>query len=225
MCAKSIWPKSKTVDPPIKATGRRIGFSGEPIWSYTLPSMLARHSFRQIPLRAPCAVLKHSISSKATVTPKSITLSLVVPPSLKPELWDFESVEEIKDLIKSQRAILRGPSSKNPGHYTTIPPRQYSTLSPSITYEVLTPGWAGYQGEYHHMQVSDKAFEDKSRLALIANMEKQGLKFRELDRIITGPANTVAEWEGIFDVFPDRLFLLECKHSVSGVHLSSVVLY
>jgi hypothetical protein len=56
-------------------------------------------------------------------------------------------------------------------------------------------------------------------------MEKQGLKFRELDLIINGPVNTVAEWGGIFDVFPDRLYFLECKHSVSGVHLSSVVLY
>jgi hypothetical protein len=60
---------------------------------------------------------------------------------------------------------------------------------------------------------------------LIANMEKQGLKFRELDRIINGPVNTVVEWGGIFDVFPDRLYFLEGKHSVSGVHPSFVVLY
>ena len=124
--------------------------------------MLARHSFRQIPLRTPCAILKHSISSKATVAPKSITLSLVVPPSLRPELLNFESAAEFQDFVKSYRGNSKCPSSKNPGQYDIISPRKFSTLSPSITYELLAPGWGGYQGEYRHTQVSDKALEDKS---------------------------------------------------------------
>ena len=56
-------------------------------------------------------------------------------------------------------------------------------------------------------------------------MEGQGLRFSEIDRIISDPVNTVAEWEGIFNVFSDRLYFLECKHSITGVHLSFVVLY
>ena len=187
-------------------------------------SMFARPSFRHIPLRAPLAILKHSISSKATVAPKSITLSLVIPPSLKPELYNFESVEDLEEIFKE--AFFKGPSLCSPGHYDIIPPHRFDTLSPSVTYEILWPHpWAGYQTEFRHPQVRDEAFEDKSRLALIANLEKQGLKFRELDRIINGPANTVSEWAGVFEVFPDRLYFLVCKHSVSGVRLSFLFLY
>jgi len=189
------------------------------------PSMLARHSFPYIPLRTPLDILKRSVSSKAAVERKHITLSLVVPPSVKAASYDFESVKQIEDFIKSQKATMRGPSLRNPGHYAIIPPRNFDTLSPSVTYEILLPGWVGYQGEFRHTQVSDKAFKDKSRLALIAHMERQGLRFKELDRIINDPPNTIAEWEGIFNVFPDRLYFLECKHSVTGVHPSFVVLY
>jgi hypothetical protein len=122
---------------------------------------------------------------------------------------------------------VRGPSFLNPGHYAIIPPDKFDTLSPSVTYEILSPGWAAYQGEFRHTQVSDKAFEDKSRLALIAHMERQGSEFKELDCIINDPVtrNTVAEWEGIFNVFAhDRVYFLECKHSITGVHPSFVVL-
>jgi hypothetical protein len=129
--------------------------------------MFARPSFRHIPLRAPLAILKHSISSKATIARKPIYLNLVVPPSLKPELLKFESTSHFVDFVKSYRGrgSLKYPSSENPGQYDIISPRKSSTFSPSITYELLAPGWGRYQGEYRHTQVSDKAFEDKSRLA------------------------------------------------------------
>jgi hypothetical protein len=170
--------------------------------------MLARPLFRHIPLRAPLAILKHSVSSKATVPLKSVTLSLVIPPSLNPELYNFESVEDIEEIFKE--AFFKGPSLYNPGCYDIIPPHRFATLSPSVTYEILWPGWAaGYQGEsFRHAEVRDKVFEDKSRLALIASMERQGLKFRELDRIINGPVNTVAEWAGVLMSFLiDSIFL------------------
>jgi len=163
--------------------------------------MIARHSFSYIPVRTPLDVLKRSISSKASAECKPITLSLVIPPSVKAAPY------------------------RNPGHYAIIPPRRFNELSPSVTYEILSPGWTGYQGDFRHSQVSDKAFEDKSRLALMAHMQSQGLKFKELDRIVSGPVGTIAEWEGVFNVFPGRLYFLECKHSVTGVHLSFVVLF
>jgi hypothetical protein len=187
--------------------------------------MIARHSFSYIPVRTPLDVLKRSISSKASAECKPITLSLVIPPSVKAAPYDFESVQQIEEFIKSQKATVRGPSLRNPGHYAIIPPRRFNELSPSVTYEILSPGWTGYQGDFRHSQVSDKAFEDKSRLALMAHMQSQGLKFKELDRIVSGPVGTIAEWEGVFNVFPGRLYFLECKHSVTGVHLSFVVLF
>jgi hypothetical protein len=104
--------------------------------------MFARPSFRHIPLRAPLAILKHSISSKATIARKPIYLNLVVPPSLKPELLKFESTSHFVDFVKSYRGrgSLKYPSSENPGQYDIISPRKSSTFSPSITYELLAPG-------------------------------------------------------------------------------------
>ena len=182
--------------------------------------MLAR------PLRTPLAVPRRSVSSNAAAARrKPITLTIIVPFSFKPELFEFESVEAIRNFVKTYNGMLKAPSPDKPFSNIIIPPRKFNTLSPTITYEILSPGWAGYQQGYHHTQVSDKAFEDKSRLALIAYMENEKLNFHELERIIKGPVNDVAEWEGVFDVSPNRLYLLDSKHSVSEVCRSFTIPY
>ena len=118
--------------------------------SFAPQEMLARYLHPQL------AVFRRSVSSKAAAKSEGITLSLAVPPSFKPVLHDFESVEAIRDFVKSLNATVRGPNLDKPGHYTIISPRKFKTLSPSITYEILSPGWAGYQGEYHHTQMSER---------------------------------------------------------------------
>ena len=71
--------------------------------------MLARHSVPYIPLRTPLNVLSRSVSSKAAVERKHITLSFVVPPSVKAGSYDFESVEQIEDFIKVAKCDREGP--------------------------------------------------------------------------------------------------------------------
>ena len=54
---------------------------------------------------------------------------------------------------------------------------------------------------------------------------KRRVEVRELDRIINGPVNTVAKWEGVFEVFsPDRLYFLECNIR-SLQYMSPYVIY
>ena len=69
-----------------------------------------------------------------------------------------------------------------------------------------------------HTQVSDRAFEDKSRLALITYMKDKDLKFSELNRLFKDKNGILlAEWEGVFEVENEGIYFLECKHSVSSV--------
>ena len=65
--------------------------------------------------------------------------------------------------------------------------------------------------------MADKAFEDKSREALVRYLKEKEYSFRELDRIIMVGKDTIAEWEGIFELENGETWFLECKYCVSMV--------
>ena len=72
--------------------------------------------------------------------------------------------------------------------------------------------------ERQHRQIADKAFEDKSRQALIRYLEEQRFLFHELDRVIKVDGKSIAEWEGVFELEGGSwMWFLECKHCVSTV--------
>jgi hypothetical protein len=77
------------------------------------------------------------------------------------------------------------------------------------------------QNVQHYEQVSDKGFEDKSRKALITYMNKEGITFNELNRVIKDSDKVVDEWEGMFEIDGGQhLYFLECKHKMTAVSTS-----
>ena len=107
------------------------------------------------------------------------------------------------------------------GEKTIIPPQQYKALSPFETYEIDSPFFMPIRSVQHYEQISDKAFEDKSRNAMITFMKNMGIAFKELDRVIMDGEKVVAEWEGVFEVNDGHgVFFLECKHRMTAVSTS-----
>lgn len=56
------------------------------------------------------------------------------------------------------------------------------------------------EDKLHHHQVADKAFEDKSHEALVRYLKQKEYSYRELDRKIMIGKDTIAEWDGIFEL-------------------------
>src|SRR5947208_10346790 len=85
----------------------------------------------------------------------------------------------------------------------------YSKLSPSMTYEVVSPFFGSMMEECQHRQISDKAFEQKSREAMVHYLHNHKLPFHELDRVIEVAGEIVAEWEGVFELEDGQVWFLE----------------
>jgi len=71
--------------------------------------------------------------------------------------------------------------------------------------------------EFHHRQIFDKGFGQKSHGAMIRYLDEHKLSFHELDRVIKVGEETVAEWEGVFELQDGHVWLLECKHCITTV--------
>jgi hypothetical protein len=57
-------------------------------------------------------------------------------------------------------------------------------------------------------------------------MNKEGIAFNEIDRVIKDNDRVVAEWEGVFEVDGGQhLYFLECKHKMTAVSTSLSHLY
>ena len=148
-----------------------------------------------------------------------IRLNLIVPPSTEPQAFIFDSPQELRALVRLYHGALTLPRATNKV-IRYIAPFNYDKLSPTETYEIVSPFHQPRTELREQIQVSDKDFEEKARLALIAYMRSKGLRFHELNRFIQDDTNektTVAEGEGAFQVENDGLYFLECKHSISTV--------
>jgi len=167
----------------------------------------------------PCS---HRTLKTSTKTPpsnrfhhgESITLSVIVPTSKDPQLFDYETTDELAEHVKLYRGLL---SVYTANRTKFIPFSKYAKLSPSITYQILSPFFGSMQDERQHRQVADKAFEDKSRKALLRYLEEQQYSFRELSRVVKVDGKIVAEWEGVFELEGGEIWFLECKHCVTIV--------
>lgn len=59
------------------------------------------------------------------------------------------------------------------GDYYLIPRSKYFEVSPSITYEIVSPYFNSMTEERQHRQIADKAFEAKSRKALLRYLDER----------------------------------------------------
>ena len=142
-------------------------------------------------------------------------MALIVPSSKEPTLLRCRTTDQLTDFVKLYKGQL---SERGSDGFTEIIPRsKYSEVSPSVIYEIISPFFTSLGGERHHWQVTDKAFEEKSREALIRYLKEEQFVFRELSRLIKVDGDIIAEWEGVFELEGDEIWFLECKHCVTTV--------
>ena len=150
---------------------------------------------------------------------KKFSLNLIIPPSREVEKISFGNMTAFLNYLRTYNGSLCTMDSA--GEKTIIPPQQYKALSPFETYEIDSPFFMPIRSVQHYEQISDKAFEDKSRNAMITFMTNMGIAFKELDRVIMDGEKVVAEWEGVFEVNDGHgVFFLECKHRMTAVSTS-----
>ena len=153
--------------------------------------------------------------SNKFVSGNSISLNLIVPPSKEPQIVAFPTTDELADFVKLHKGLLAVLDKD--GTNSIVRRSQYSEVSPFTTYNIISPYFTSFEDKFRHHQVADKTFEDKSRDALVRYLKEKGYSFRELDRIIMVGKDTIAEWEGIFELENGETWFLECQHCVSMV--------
>jgi hypothetical protein len=147
------------------------------------------------------------------------SLNLIVPPSGEVEKISFGNMTAFLDYLRTYNGSLCTVDSA--GQKTIIPLQKYKALSPVQTYHIDSPFFMPIRNVQHCEQLSDKAFEDKARKAMITSMNNAGMVFNELTRVIKDRERVVAEWEGVFEVDDgQRVYFLECKHKMTGVFTS-----
>lgn len=146
---------------------------------------------------------------------KPFSLRLIVPPSEEPKQVKFLSSAALDMYVKSYRATLclRMPDGESVG----VHPNQCESLPPDSVYILSSPYFPVEKEEPRYARNSAKAFEDKSRRAMIRHLSDNGVTFKELDRTIKHEGKDVAEWEAIFEGDDDVIYFLECKHTIRAV--------
>ena len=153
--------------------------------------------------------------SKWFNTSNAISLRMILPPSKDPEIVHCEDTDSLVNFVKTYKGTLC--AIRPDGSSEIVPPAKYCEISPSTLYKVVSPFFGAMSDERLHRQIADKAFEQKSREAMIHYLDEHQLPFHELDRIIKVDGKPIAEWEGVFQLASGNIWFLECKHCVSIV--------
>ena len=179
-----------------------------------------RHLLRNR-LHFPLSRFRHSRKSIKFNNPsqqKPFTLRLIVPPSDEPKEVEFDDTVALNMYVKSYGASLCVQTPN--GGSRVLNPNKYMSLSPNAIYVVSSPYFPTEKEkkeEPRYSKYSARAFEDKSRHAMIRYLVNTGTKFKELDRVIKHDGRDVAEWEGVFQSEQNTIFFLECKHIIRDV--------
>ena len=142
----------------------------------------------------------------------SIKLNVIVPPFGETQVVKCKTTKELHEFVGVYKGVLK---SLNPPE--VILPGDYTDISPSAIYEIISPFFSSMEEERQHRQTSDKAFEEKSRAAMIRYLNDHKLSFHDLGREIKVSGKIVAEWEGVFELEDGQLWFLESKHCVTTV--------
>lgn len=86
-------------------------------------------------------------------------------------------------------------------------------VTPSETYEIVSPFLQAVDEHRTPSQIADKAFESKSRLVLMSYLQRWNIVFEELEREIKRDGVTICEWEGTFRLATGEFIFLKCKTS------------
>jgi hypothetical protein len=170
--------------------------------------------FQSLSARLYTKTLKHA----AFVHGSPLRLKIIIPPLRHLDVSDFEAPEALARYIDSFHGILRELPSPTAADQTPkiLGQNALKYVTPSKTYEILSPFWP-VDEHRTHTQIADKAFESKSRLALMSYLQRQSIVFEELEREIKRDGVTVCEWEGVFRLATGEFIFLECKHRMALV--------
>ena len=148
-----------------------------------------------------------------------LRLKIIVPPLRKVHVNDFNTPRALALYVNAFHGTLRQlPSSTAPDEVPKfLDPDELKDVKPSETYEIVAPYWQAVGEHRTHSQIADKAFESKSRFALISYLHRRNIVFKELDREMKRDGQTVCEWEGVFRLATGELIFLECKHRMTMV--------
>lgn len=148
-----------------------------------------------------------------------LRLNIIVLPLRKVHVNDFNTPRALALYINAFHGILRQlPSSTAPDEVSKfLDPDDLKDVKSSETYEIVAPYWQTVGEHRTHSQIADKAFESKSRLALINYLHRQNIVFDELDREMKRDGVTVCEWERVFRLATGEPIFLECKHRMTMV--------
>jgi hypothetical protein len=148
-----------------------------------------------------------------------LRLKIIVPPLRHLDVNDFEAPEGLARYIDSFHGILRELPSSTAADQTPkiLGQNALKYVTPSETYEILSPFWQAVDEHRMHSQIADKAFESKSRLTLMSYLQRRNIVFEEVEREIKRDGVTVCEWEGVFRLATGEFIFLECKHRMTLV--------
>lgn len=166
------------------------------------------------PSYSHCARKTLKSTSNKFIHGDSVRLTVIVPSSNEPQILRCRTTEQLSRFVKVYKGELAVLSTDDT---EIIPPSQYSEVSPSTIYEIISPFFTSTKDELQHRQVADKDFKDKSRQALTRYLKEQRFSFHELDRVIKADGKIIAEWEGVYELESGEIWFLECKHCVSTV--------
>jgi len=149
---------------------------------------------------------------------ESFDLNLILPPSTVVQTISFANHRALTHFLHSCNGTLYSIGSNGK---IKIEAPDLKTLSLSQTYRVFSPFSVPMQSIQHYEQNFDSGFEAKCRKALMAYMKNEGMIFNELARVFKVNDETIAEWEGVFEVDGGQhVYFLKCKHKMVAVSTS-----
>ena len=110
-----------------------------------------------------------------------LRLKIIIPPLRNLDVNDFDGPEALARYVDSFHGSLRQlPSSTVTDKILKILGlNALKYVTPSETYEILSPFWLAMDEHRTHSQIADKAFESKSRLALMSYFHHRNIVFEE----------------------------------------------
>jgi hypothetical protein len=155
-----------------------------------------------------------------------LRLKIIVPPLKTEEVHDFSTPRGLALYVNAFHGVLRQlPSPSAPEKIPKLLEHdELKHVKPSEKYEIVSPFWGAMDERRTDSQIADKAFESKSRVALMSYLYDQNIVFEELGREMKRDGVTVCEWEGVFRLMSGEVIFLECKHRMTMVSIFAIIM-
>ena len=190
-----------------------------------IPGLLVNRLRPGMPIRSRSSTVLGSITTRFP-----IKIKVFEPNESVSITRSFEAPEALELYVSSyKRALLKAVATPTAPEEIILP-SAYSRLDPSRIYYIHAPLHMEESADIGHNQVTDRAFEAKSRLALEKYLKCQGLQLLPRPReLYTSEKNrrrkAVIDWDGFWLDDAGIYYAMECKHFMSAVFSHLHALY